>query len=1070
MNNKIVNSKLKNFDCIHIMFENQVKINPLKIALRFHGDSITYNDLNRKSNKLANYLIEKRRNREIVIGLYMERSFEMIISMLAILKTGVGYLPIDPSFPNERVKHIIKDSGVKYILGNNKIDSEIINDNLVVEYYDESIIKTFSEKNVSTNSTIEDLMYLLYTSGSTGVPKGVPIRHKGISNYLLWMKNTFMINKDDKVIFKAPYTFDASIREIFLPLICGAEVVIIKPGGQRDIDYLVNTIIDSQVTNIVFVPSILKQFLKHEKINQCKSLKRVFSSGEKLTVKIVNDFRRKMINSTLVNLYGPTEASLTASAWIDKGDTLIKYVPIGQAIDNTNIYILDNNFKEVPEGDEGYIYISSIGLSEGYLNLPTKTRDSFILNHFDNLGEYLFKTGDIGKQHKNKQIEFIGRDDFQIKIRGYRIELLEIENILNKIKYVEDSIVTSYDFAENDKRIVAYIILKDDSIMREKDFISILSKKLPNYMIPSKIIIVEEFKLNNNGKVDRNSLPKPDFNGSNYIKPQNNLEHKMARIWEKALKLRAVGSEDNFFELGGDSILAIQIINTAKKEGINLTIDQIFEYKTIKEIIKNTSNINTPQKLTPKKNKHQHQLLTPIQKLFFEKKLSNPSFYNMSLPLEVLKPLDLGLLIKTLNLLLEKHEVLKSNFKLMEYKWEHHHNKNLKKMPLQIYDISKDFKYTLNDKIKEIIQDEQNSLDISENSLIKAIYIKMPNKDKDKLVFIIHHLIVDGLSWRILAEDLEEIYTSLENKETIILEPTTSYRLWSEVVNDTESSTFYKDRLFWNNFNLPPTKILVDNYTGNNFVKNEVVLLDALSEEETSNLLRSVPKAFGCQINDILLSALLISFNKWSGNNYICLDLEGHGREYAGMDIDISKTIGWFTSIFPVLLQTERDGEEIIETIDNVHKTLKKIPRRGLSYGVFRYQEKDDILKQKLVNLPKRYVKFNYLGQFDQAFNNSFLKLDKFLIGKEMDDDEERAYLIDITAFVTNNRFNIQYKFSSENYFKETIKTVMKDYIDVIKKILALSTEYTKYNFYSANRISTKEVEKVISLISKESR
>ncbi|API91262.1 MULTISPECIES: non-ribosomal peptide synthetase [unclassified Virgibacillus] len=1067
MKSKFAYSKI---NCIHRLFEYQVKISTYKIALRLHSDSLTYNDLNKKSNQLANYLIDKRRNKGIVIGLYMERSFEMIISMLAILKTGVGYLPIDPSFPKERVKHIIKDSGVKYILGNKKIDSDILDD-LTFENYDEAIITGYSDDNIDINSGIDDLMSLLYTSGSTGLPKGVPIKHKGISNYLLWMKDTFTINEEDKVIFKAPYTFDASIRETFLPLISGSEVVIARPSGQRDIDYLVRLIVNNKVTNIVFVPSILKQFLNHEEVTQCKSLRRVFSSGEALTIKIVNEFREKMTKSTLVNLYGPTEASLTVSAWEDDGAELNNYVPIGQPIDNANLYLLDDNLNKVSHGNEGYIYISSIGLTEGYWNLPDKTMNSFIPNHFDDLGEYLFKTGDIGRLHKNKHIQFIGRDDFQVKIRGYRIELLEITNIIDKITSVQDSIVTSYSFDETDKRIVAYIKLKDDSAMTEKDLKNILLQKLPTYMVPSKIMIVEEFKLNNNGKIDRNLLPKPDYSEKNYIKPTNNIEQKMAEIWRKSLKLRDVGLEDNFFELGGDSILAIQIVNTAKREGITLTVDQIFEFETIKEILNNCSNTNKNQIFLPEEYKNEHQLLTPIQKLFFEKELFNPSFYNMSLPLVILKPLNLNLLKKTLNLLLDKHEVLKSNFIQIKNKWEHRYNKNLKEIPFYIHDRSKALKHTLKDEIQNIIQNEQSNLDLAEDSLIKAIYIKLPDGNKDKLVLILHHLIVDGLSWRILAEDIEEIYTNLQNKEIFNMKPTTSYRLWSEEINDiieTDSDSFKKDKIFWSNFTLPSTNILVDNYDGKNLMKNEMMFLDSLSKEETDRLLRSVPKAFGCHINDILLTALLISFNEWSGRNYLCLDLEGHGRESIGTNIDVSETIGWFTSIFPVLLQTRKKREDISETINNVHNTLRKIPHRGLSYGMFRYQEKDTKLKLNLLNLPKRHVKFNYLGQFDQIFNNSLFKLEKFLINKEIGDNEKRSHLIDITALVTNDRFNIQWKFSSDIHSCETIKKVLQKYNDTLKEIINLSMDYTRYNAYSANSISGKEIEKVISLIIKE--
>lgn len=577
--------------CLHHIFEKQVQEVPERTALIFDSEKMSYKELNEKANKLANFLIKEGTKKEDLIALFMDRSFEMVISLLGILKTGAAYVPIDPDYPKERAIYILKDTGAKFLLTTNGMKEKVTDFNSNIIYLDNywQKISLESKENPKIDINEENIAYVIYTSGSTGRPKGVMNTHKGICNRIFWMQDAFNLTERDRVLQKTPYTFDVSVWEFFWPLSVGSTMVISEPGGHRDTSYLIKVIINEEITTIHFVPSMLKLFLEDKDVKKCKCLKRVICSGEVLSYELQEKFF-SILGAELHNLYGPTEAAVDVTHWpCKKGDSR-HIVPIGRPISNTKIYILDRWMQPVPIGIPGELYIGGVQVARGYLNMPELSSEKFVPDPFSE-GEKarLYKTGDICRYLSDGNIEYLGRKDFQIKIRGLRIEIEEIERVLcehQKIKAA--AVIVGEDDVE--KYIAAYIVFKDEMEGKIEDIRNYLKNKIPDYMIPKFIIPIKEIPLTSSGKLDRKSLPAIDRKierDISVIPPKGRTEEIIYQVWVDFLKVDKIGRNENFFDLGGTSLLLIRVRNKLqeifKRE---ISIVEMFLHPSIEELAK----------------------------------------------------------------------------------------------------------------------------------------------------------------------------------------------------------------------------------------------------------------------------------------------------------------------------------------------------------------------------------------------------------------------------------------------------------------------------------------------------
>ena len=941
--------------CIHQLFEAWVEQTPDAIALIFKGEQLTYRELNSKANQLANYLQTLGVKPETLVGICIEPSLEMIVGILGILKAAGAYVPIDPTYPSERIAYMLDDSQLAVLLTQEKLVTSLPQHQAQVICLDSDWkeISTESKSSPITSLTPENLAYVIYTSGSTGKPKGVLVAHRGLCNLSQAQIKLFDVQPDSCVLQFASISFDASIWEIVMALCAGARLYLgtreeLQPGQP-----LLQLLQEQEITHLTLVPSALTA-LSSENL---PALQNIIVAGEPCPPSLVIQWAS---GRRFFNAYGPTESTVcaTVAQCFEDMDVL----PIGRPIANTKIYILDRYLQPVPIGVPGELHLASVGLAKGYLNRPELTDSKFIANPFSQkLSDRLYKTGDLVRYGNDGQIEFVGRIDDQVKIRGFRIELGEIESVLNQYPQVKDAIVIVKEDELKTKRLYGYFIPKTEALTFQ-ELRQFIQDRLPDYMIPAFLIPLESFPLTPNGKVDRRALPLPKINPNeleNYATPSTKNEQILAQIWQEVLGLKTISINDNFFELGGDSILAIQIIAKANQEGLEITPKQLFGYQTIAQLAilaETTAATEIDQGLVTGEVP-----LTPIQQWFFEQNWPERHHFNQSILLEVPNNLQPDLLKQTISKLLYHHDALRLRFIQKGEKWQQNHSDDCNSFAFELVDLSHLYCDEQVTTLAEISEVQQRTLKIDQGPLMAVVFFKLG--DSGRLLIVIHHLAVDGVSWRIILEDLATIYQQLESQDSQELPPkTSSFKTWAEELqNYAQTPEFNTQFKYWLNRDLPSVFPLPLDYQGeakSNIVAHAKTVSFTLTEEQTRLLLQEVPQAYNTQINDILLTALVQAFSHWTGSDRLLLDMEGHGRENVIESVNLSRTVGWFTSIYPVFLTLE-NLDHLGECLKSIKEQLRQIPNRGFDYGIGYYLNSDLTIQSQLKNYPKAQVSFN---------------------------------------------------------------------------------------------------------------
>ncbi len=606
------------------LFERQVGLSPDSIAIEFEGEKLSYSQMNERTNQVAHYLQDRGVAVEQMVGVFMERSIEMVVAIYGILKAGGAYLPIDPGYPQDRVDFIINDANLSLILTTTALFSKLpkCESELLAVDQQWELIDQYPDHNPDIDICSTDLAYVIYTSGSTGKPKGVMNEHGAICNRLMWMQERFKLQEDDCILQKTPFSFDVSVWELFWPLLYGARLVIAKPEGHKDNHYLIGLIKRSNITTIHFVPSMLQVFIDNPEVRDCPSLRRVICSGEALSYELQQQFF-KVLPCELYNLYGPTEAAVDVTCWKCDRESHLKRVPIGKPISNTQTYILDDNLNLAPIGVPGELYLGGVQIARGYLNRPQLTAERFLPDPFSQqLGSRIYKTGDLVRYLEDGSIDYLGRRDYQVKVRGFRIELGEIESAIRDLSNAKECCVVVREDDPGDKRLVAYMVGsgQTEGVNRLR---SSLKKRLPEYMVPSAFMVLEAFPLTPNGKLDRKALPKPAATrdqATEFTPPKNEVERIIAEIWKNHLSIAKVGSQDNFFDLGGHSLLMISV-HSDLEERFNrkISIIELYKFPTISMLASFISrehiDQNKNQKISARASKQQAQRKIRRQKM-----------------------------------------------------------------------------------------------------------------------------------------------------------------------------------------------------------------------------------------------------------------------------------------------------------------------------------------------------------------------------------------------------------------------------------------------------------------------
>jgi amino acid adenylation domain-containing protein len=552
---------------------------------------VTYEEMNGRANQVGEYLRRRGVREEEMVGVLMERGVEMVIGLIGILKAGAAYVPLDPAYPQDRLAFMCQDAAVKVILTQSRLLELLPQNDLPVLCLDTDwgTLAALPSNNLPRLNLPAQVAYVIYTSGSTGQPKGVANTQDGILNRLLWMQDAYGLTAADRVLQKTPFSFDVSVWEFFWPLMNGARLVMARPGGHRNSQYLVDLIEEQGITTLHFVPSMLEVFIEEPGLEErCASVRQVMCSGEALSVELQRRFYARMKKALLHNLYGPTEAAVDVTSWACERDSQRQSVPIGRPIANTQLYILDQYLQVAPVGVAGELHIGGINLSRGYLNRPELTAEKFIPNPFgERAGERIYKTGDLARYQPGGEIEYLGRLDYQVKLRGHRIELGEIEAVLREHQEVREAVALVREESATDKRLVAYLIAtQEGAAPGQRELREYLKERLPDYMIPSAFVLLSQWPLTPSGKIDRRALPPPDAKlEKSFVGPRDELEQELTQIWEEVLQVQPIGVTDDFFEIGGHSMLAVRLMSRIKERtGKSLPLAVMFPRATIEHL------------------------------------------------------------------------------------------------------------------------------------------------------------------------------------------------------------------------------------------------------------------------------------------------------------------------------------------------------------------------------------------------------------------------------------------------------------------------------------------------------
>ncbi|WP_375511201.1 amino acid adenylation domain-containing protein [uncultured Nostoc sp.] len=1039
--------------CIHQLFEAQVERTPDAVAVMYENQQLTYQQLNCRANQLAHYLQSVGVGSNVLVGLCVERSLEMVVGLLGILKAGGAYVPLDPNYPQERLSYMLEDSSVQVLLTHRKWISELSQHQAQVICLDSDWekIALYSQENPTRTNKCENLAYIIYTSGSTGKSKGVMITHQALSRFTQTALSEYEITPSDRVLQFASINFDVAVEEIYPCLCIGATLVLRTDEMLADLRTFFQACRDLQLTVLDLPTAYWHQLVANLAFTDValpESLRLVIIGGEKVLPQPVRHWLQYVAKSgksdrlQLINAYGPTETTVSATLYRIPHSTFSTEgeVPIGRPLAHLQAYILDPHLQLVPIGVSGELYIGGDSLARGYLNRPELTSEKFIPNPFcDSKSQRLYKTGDLARHLNDGNIEFLGRIDHQVKIRGFRIELGEIEAVLNTHPQIQQTVVIATEDIPANKRLVAYVVSSDESLTTNQ-IREFLKQKLPEYMVPSAFVTLDTLPLTPNGKVDRFALPAP--NGEitrehEYVAPRTAIEQILTNIWQELLLKEKVSIHDNFFEIGGDSILSIQVVSRAKNSGIQITPKQIFQNQTIASLARvanTTVSVECKQGIVTGVAP-----LTPIQHWFFAQNTQELHHYNQSFFLQIPNDIKPELLEKAVEKLLKHHDALRLRFTSLgsEHKQINHGLDDT--VPFTFVDLSSTPKLSQPQALEKIAIEYQASLNLSIGPIMQVVMFNLGDEDA-RLLIIIHHIAVDGVSWRILLSDLETVYQQLIAEQPLELgAKTTAFIDWAKKLKNYAQSEIIKQELdYWINQPWKRTTPLPLDYAHTqleNTVDSAAQVSVKLSVEETHALLLSVNEAYNTQINHILLSALVVSLAEWTGNSTVVIDLEGHGREEIFEDVDLSRTVGWFTSLFPVLLQLPSLNQPA-EVIKSIKEQLQAIPNRGIGCGILRYLCEDTTINQQLQTIPTSEICFNYLGQFDQVKSQTRWKFAPESTGANHSSKLVRDYLLEINCLVVEGELKIDWTYSSHVHTQATVENLAKSYIQAIRSII----------------------------------
>ncbi|MEV7085112.1 amino acid adenylation domain-containing protein [Streptomyces sp. NPDC093085] len=969
------------------LIEDRAARTPDATAVVFEGSSLSYAELSARANQLARLLVRRGAGPEGYVALALPRSMELIVALLAVVKSGAAYVPVDPDYPAERIRYILGHTRPALVLTTRAVAAVLPGpaggDVLVLDDPRTGAeVAAYDRTDLTDADRLAPLRplhpaYVIYTSGSTGRPKGVAVPHEGIVNRLRWMQGRYGLDASDRVLQKTPSGFDVSVWEFFWPLIEGATLVVARPEGHKDPAYLAGLIQEERVTTAHFVPSMLQVFLAEPTAARCDTLRRVVCSGEALPGEVRAKFF-ETLDVPLHNLYGPTEAAVDVTSWECAAHDPAGPVPIGAPVWNTRVQVLDARLRPVPVGVAGELYLAGVQLARGYVRRPGLTGERFVADPYGAPGSRMYRTGDVVRWRADGNLEYLGRADEQVKIRGFRIELGEIEAVLAGHPGVERVAVVAREDQPGVKRLVAYVVgggggdenggaaggVDGDALRAH------VAAVLPEYMVPAAFVGLSGLPLTPNGKLDRKALPAPDFGtaAATGRAPGSPREEILCAVFAEVLGVARVGVDDSFFDLGGDSIVSIQLVSRARKAGLVFTPRDVFQHRTVAALAALADEVRAGggghgSAVEPPGYGIGAVPLTPIAHWLRERGGPVDGFHQ-SMVVRTPAGLTWEELTAGVAVLLDHHDALRSRLDRSGGEW------SLEVLPRGAVDVAA---VVTRVDSAEALTAAPFRPDAGE--MVRAVWFDAGPGEPGRLLLALHHLVVDGVSWRILLPDLAAAVAG-RGPEPV----GTSLRRWAERLTELAQEPERLAELpFWTGVLEGPDPLLglrpLDQDRDTAGTVRHLTL--TLPPERTEPLLTTVPAAFHGGVNDVLLTALALAVADWRRRTgrgesmSLLVDLEGHGREDITGGADLSRTVGWFTTLHPVRLDPGTPewaglwagGPEAGRAIKRVKEQLRAVPDQGIGYGLLRHL--NPTTAPVLAALPTPQIGFNYLGRLE---------------------------------------------------------------------------------------------------------
>lgn len=923
------------------MIGEQVKKNPDKTALVDDGRKLSYHQMDLLSNGLARSIKAEYPGKGNLIGLLSSPSIEAVLAILGILKSGNAYVPIDPENPKERINQIIKTAGIKLLFVQSRM-SDIFMEN--VRYMDEMDWKEEDTAYDELESVASDsLAYVIFTSGSTGVPKGVMIEHHSLANYIRFAVKSYVSEESEVFPLYSSLAFDLTVTSVFTPLSSGGKILVYRnKDGLHPIQQIAA---DNLCTVVKLTPAHM--VILEEGIQENTRIRKLILGGDILKKAAAQKVVRKSGGKIRIyNEYGPTEATVGCMIYeYDEKKDLENAVPVGKPADNLRIYLLDEERNPVILGQSGEIYIAGEGLARGYFNRQDLTEEKFTDDPFYP-GERMYQTGDMGKFIRKDCLDCIGRMDRQHKIHGYRVELDEVEKVFDSMEMVTECVVDTFQESDGEEQLCAYYTASER--IPTAQIKSYMKKILPYYMVPNYFVRLEEIPHTINGKVNRNLLVPPQTaQQEERVLPQTENETILAEVIEEYLG-KSISMDQDFFECGGDSIKAIQIAGKLKQYRYNLGVKDILIHTVFKDM---ASCMRKQQEKLSMDEKCEGDIeFTPVISRFFGCGLKNENYYNQCFIVELKKEYKTEWIQDAWKKILDYHDMLRADYDRKNKKLFYNDSNKANQNPVQIVEIKEDGERE-QDELRKIICRLNESINIEKGFLIKAGILIRKNGER-KLVLAAHHLVIDGVSFRILLDDLEYLAEQQEQHKKLELpEKTLSFQKWSRyLMQQNEKAqaqyTYWKEQIS-REFQFP-----VHENEQNIYLLNTV--RDKLCEQELAVSFQLAVQVLHCNLMEIVLYAWLKALSQYTGETSLSIEIESHGRNGFDQEEDVSRTVGWFTSIYPFSYQLS--DSDFMTQIGELASEYKRIPDDGTAYGLLEQSNKITGLKNP--------VRFNYLGDF----------------------------------------------------------------------------------------------------------